>query len=160
MIISIYALHYVKILHHLFHNLCVVGSHCVCRVIGQLYEQQRVDVHAFLLVCIRYLLAFLQGLVDEMLVEGNVVGISACHVGIEQHSLLYHLFAYNLLTVDIHQILRLCLRCCGYSNLHFGVNLLQHRLRLVGSFCPEEMFLVDHDYDGDVLLASFPCDVI
>ena len=109
MVIGINAFHHVKILHHLLHNLRVVGSHSVARVVRQLYEQQRIDVHSLLLICISYLLAFLQCLVYKMLVEGNVVGISACHVGIEQHSLLNHLLAYNLLSVDVHQLLRLSL---------------------------------------------------
>ena len=38
MIISVDAFHHVKILHHLLHNLRVVGSHCVTRVVRQLYE--------------------------------------------------------------------------------------------------------------------------
>ena len=90
---------------HLLGNRRVIGGHGFACVVGQLYQQQRIDVGiAFLAVCLGYLPAFLQSTLYQVLVQLALVGVALGDVGVEHHLPLYHLFGHHLFAAHGHYV--------------------------------------------------------
>ena len=139
---------HVQILLNLLHQrllLCVEG---VFRVIGQLYQQQRVDV--VLPVGSGEVVAALQGLFQQLVVHLQL--IRAFQLWIQFDAFLYHLLGYHLMARHLYQ--RTAARDGSGRNaqLYLGPDVLQHQFALLGVLAAEHVFLVYHHDDGQTLL--------
>ena len=138
-----------KIGLYLVGNLVVLFRHTERSVVGQLDQQQRINVYAEFLIGLCQAVALFQGTTDEVLVQLTVIVIALRNVRIQDDLLLDHLFFYYCFARNVDDVITWGLRRGGNSDFHLGIDALQHFLGLVGGLRPKQVFLIDDDNDGD-----------